>query len=128
MTTQLNKEQALAFANRKAWEQMSLAKRAAFQLRQERLCMPFDVFHEAVEETMGRPVYTHEFSNPQRLIDEIGGKVEAPSLEELIAMITDVTKFAILIKRLGVTPCALHPTHLIVRSVCHSHTACQSRP
>jgi hypothetical protein len=23
--------------------------------------MPFDVFHEAVEKTIGRPVFTHEF-------------------------------------------------------------------
>ena len=85
---QLTYEEAKAFCDSKKWEPMSLAQRANFQIHQDRLCMPFDVFHEAVEKTLGRPVYTHEFAfTRQRLIEELQGKADAPTMEEIIAMI-----------------------------------------
>ena len=37
-----------------------------FQLYEDRLCMPFDLFQEAVEELLG-PVFTHEFADPGKL-------------------------------------------------------------
>lgn len=58
---QLTKEQAIEFHENKKWEQMTETERALFQLNQEKLCMPFDVFHKAVESTLKRPVFTHEF-------------------------------------------------------------------
>ena len=42
----------------------------AFQLYEERLCMPFPLFHKAVEEALGRPVYTHEFAGVENLRQE----------------------------------------------------------
>lgn len=84
---QLTKEQAIAFAKNKAYEGMSSRMIAEFQLNQERLCMPFGVFHKAVEEALGRPVYTHEFVNPELLIKELNGERPTPTLEEIFKQI-----------------------------------------
>ena len=59
---QLTKEEAIKFSNEKTYEKMTHKQIAIFQISQEKLCMPFDVFHEAVEKTIGRSVFTHEFA------------------------------------------------------------------
>lgn len=58
----LTKEQAKKFAESYEWKDWSSAQIALFQLQQERLCFPWNVFHAAVEESLGRPVMTHEFT------------------------------------------------------------------
>jgi hypothetical protein len=58
---QLTESEAIAFFDGKHWESMSLKDRAFFQMQQARLCMPFSVFHEAMEHVLRRPVWTHEF-------------------------------------------------------------------
>ena len=68
---QLTREQAIAFYDEGAWKQMNHETRAKFQLEQDRLCMPFDVFQEAVQHTLGRPVFTHEFANRDFLIAQV---------------------------------------------------------
>lgn len=86
----LTRESALALHESGFWEGLSPRERAGFQLFEERLCMPFEVFREAVQETLGRPVYTHEFGlNAQGLRAEFLGEVQAPSLEEIIGMIPE---------------------------------------
>jgi len=85
---QFTKEQAIAFAENKLWEPMSLRERAEFQMSQEKLCMPFDVFHEAVEKTLGRPVFTHEFGlNYDGIAKELMGEKEPPTMAEIINLI-----------------------------------------
>jgi hypothetical protein len=84
----MTSEQAIQLAESKFWEDLSLRQRAEFQLTEDMLCMPFEVFHEAVEKTLGRPVYTHEFTlNRDGLISELLGDRPAPSLEEIINLI-----------------------------------------
>lgn len=61
MVEQLTKEQAIAFHDNEQWKGMSFKQKAILQISQEKLCMPFGIFHEAVEKTIGRPVFTHEF-------------------------------------------------------------------
>lgn len=52
--------------------------------------MPFDMFHEAVEKTLGRPVFTHEFAfNYPGLKDELMGTADAPTLEQIIALLPE---------------------------------------
>jgi len=58
----IDKKTAIQLSESKFWERMSFKERAQFQINQELLCMPFDVFHEAVEKTVGHPVFTHEFA------------------------------------------------------------------
>lgn len=84
---QLTKEQAIAFAENKLYEAMTYRQRAEFQIEQRLLCMPFDVFHEAVEKTLNRPVYTHEFAFKDSLRKELYSEKEAPSFEEILDLI-----------------------------------------
>jgi hypothetical protein len=58
---ELRKVQAITFYDSHAWEQMDYVSRAKFQMLQPLLCMPFTIFHEAMEKALGRPVWTHEF-------------------------------------------------------------------
>jgi hypothetical protein len=86
----MTKEKAIALAESKFWEGMTHRQIAEFQICEEKLCMPFSVFHEAVEKTLGRPVYTHEFGlNFQGLKDELFNGKPAPTLEEIINLIPE---------------------------------------
>jgi hypothetical protein len=87
---ELDKDQAIAFCESRAWEQMDYAFRAKFQMTQPLLCMPFNVFHEALEKTLGRPVWTHELGlNPEGLKQELFQGAPAPSLQDIINLIPE---------------------------------------
>lgn len=87
---QLTKDQAVAFCENKLYEGMTPRQIAEFQLMQDRLCVPFDVFHKAVEEALGRPVFTHEFGlNREGLIKEFYGEKEPPTLDEIFSLIPE---------------------------------------
>ena len=84
----LTKEGAIKLFESKFWEPMSHRDRAMFQIFETRLCMPWDVFHEAVEKSLGRPVFTHEFGmNLEGLRAELLGKKAAPTFEEIVNLI-----------------------------------------
>jgi len=84
----LTKKQAIALAKSEFWKDMTYFERAKFQLFTGKLCMPFEVFHEAIEKALGRPVYTHEFGlNVKGLKEELLGKRKAPTLKEILDMI-----------------------------------------
>ena len=84
---QLTKEQAIAFAENKCYENMTYRQIAEFQMEQDRLRMPFGVFHEAIEKTLGRPVFTHEFAFRDGIRKELYGEKEPPTFEEICALI-----------------------------------------
>ena len=84
----MNKEQAIALHDSKFWEAMDHRQRAEFQIFEELLCMPFDVFHKAIETALKRPVWTHEFGlNRDGLKAELLGERPAPSMAEIIDLI-----------------------------------------
>ena len=86
----MTKAQAIALGESKFWESMTHRQIAEFQMCEKKLCMPFSVFHEAVEKTLGRPVFTHEFGlNYQGLKDELFNGEAAPTLEEIINLIPE---------------------------------------
>lgn len=86
----MTKEQAIALYESKFWEPLTYRERATFQLFEELLCMPFGVFHEAMEKTLGRPVFTHEFGlNYEGLKSELIGEKPAPTMDEIIALIPE---------------------------------------
>jgi len=87
MNKPITPEQAIALHETRFWEKMSFRERAEFQLYTECLCMPFEVFHEAVEKTLGRPVWTHEFAFAENLQKEMRGERPAPSLTEIMDLI-----------------------------------------
>lgn len=75
----MTKEQAIALAESGFWKTMTHREIATFQLFEPLLCMPFEVFHEAIEKTLGRPVWTHEFGlNWDGLKSELIGEKQAP--------------------------------------------------
>ena len=81
-------EEAISLAETKFWEKMTPREIATFQLFEEKLCMPFSVFHEAIEKTLGRPVFTHEFGmNVDGLRKELMGESPAPSMSDILNLI-----------------------------------------
>lgn len=70
-STKLNREEAIAFGQSQQYKNWSAREKAEFQLRQEFLCIPFDMYHEALEEVLGRPVMSHELAQPWSLLREL---------------------------------------------------------
>ncbi len=85
----MTKAKAIELAGSGFWEGMTFHDRAKFQLSEERLCMPFSVFHEAVEAALGRPVFTHEFASRESLQKELLGESPAPTFEEILNLIPE---------------------------------------
>lgn len=70
----MNKAEALVKFATKWWETATPDEIVRFQLYEPRLCMPFAAFHAAVEKVLGRPVWTHEFADADRLRVEFESK------------------------------------------------------
>jgi hypothetical protein len=87
---QFTQEEAQAIFDSKLWEQWTFEEKVRVQLFQDRLVMPFNKFHEAINNVLDRAVYSHEFSGhggQARLIQEYLGTRKAPTLEEIIELI-----------------------------------------
>ncbi len=68
----MTKDQAIAKSRTEFWKDMNYRQIAEFQIMEDKLCMPFSIFHEAVEKTVGRSVFTHEFGlNVEGIKEEI---------------------------------------------------------
>lgn len=80
-------EEAITLAQSKWWEGRPSKEVALFQLQEPLLCMPFGDFHKAVEEAVGRPVWTHEFIDPESLVKQINGDEPSPSFKDILDML-----------------------------------------
>ena len=67
---ELTREQALKIYNSGAWKTWTNEQIVQLQLYQDRLCVGWDKFREAIEDVLGRGVYTHEFAFPKLLQQE----------------------------------------------------------
>jgi hypothetical protein len=85
----ISKEEAVELFDSKFWNKMSLEERAKFQLFTNRLCMPFDIFQEAMESTLKCPIFTHEFAHADNLRKRFLGKMPNPTLQEIINLIPE---------------------------------------
>lgn len=86
----MTEKQAIELYKSNFWKEMTQKDIAVFQMNEDRLCMPFDVFHKAMEKTLGRPVWTHEFGlNREGLKKELMGESPSPSQEDIINMIPE---------------------------------------
>ena len=84
----MTKAEALTLFDARWWESASDREIAGFQLYESKLCCPFSRFHEAVEKTLGRPVYTHEFGlGMDQLKAEFEGRATPATLEQIINLI-----------------------------------------
>jgi hypothetical protein len=84
---QFTKEQAVAFYKSEVWKGWSHEQIVRMQLFNDFLAVPFDVFHEAIEDVLGRSVWTHEFAYRDELIKEYLKEKEPPTFEEIINLI-----------------------------------------
>lgn len=84
---QVTKEQAILISDSKEWESWTDEEIVKFQLYQDRLCIPFGRFHQAIEIVLNRPVWTHEFAFPDRLRDEYLTLASPPTFQEIIDLI-----------------------------------------
>jgi len=86
----MNKQQAIKLYKTKFWKDMTAESIVRFQLFEKKLCMPFGVFHEAVEKVLKRPVWTHEFGmNNDGLKKEFLGSKKPPTMKEIIGLIPE---------------------------------------
>lgn len=84
----IGKDKAIALFHSGWWEGRPAKEVAKFQLFTEELSMPFDLFHKALEESLGRPVFTHELAlNFDGLCLELIGEKDAPTMEEIMDLI-----------------------------------------
>lgn len=69
----IGKEAAMSLYESRWWEGKSAIEIAVTQLQIVELITEFGVFHAAVEEALGRPVFTHEFAfeGAERMFEEI---------------------------------------------------------
>lgn len=58
----MNREQARAYFESDAWKSLSDYELVRLQLNEERMCVPWPVFHSAIGRVLQRPVFTHEFA------------------------------------------------------------------
>lgn len=76
MKGDLTEQQAIEIAESGWWVNASDKDVALAQLKQRRLCMPFDVFQLAVEKASGHSVFTHQFGD-LRVIDLLIDELES---------------------------------------------------
>lgn len=91
----LTREQAIALAATEWWKTHTDREIALFQLSEERLCMPFDRFHEAVGRALGRGVFTHEFARGNALLRELQGETPPPTMDEILEMIPEAKRIVV---------------------------------
>ena len=87
---QVTKEQAIRIFESEKWKDWEPEYQAYFQLNQERMCMPFGVFHAAVEHTLGRSVWTHEFGRAQYLREELVGRIPKRNFNDTIDVLFEM--------------------------------------
>lgn len=92
---QLTEKEAIAVSESGIWKQWTNEEIVRFQLFQTKLCMPFDRFHEAIEDVLGRPVYTHEFAFGGNIEAEYLGAKPKPTMQEIIDLIPEEKRIVI---------------------------------
>jgi len=85
----MTKEAAIRLAESGWWREICPEGIVSFQLFEDRLCMDFGDFHQAVEKVLGRPVFTHEFAFAEKLQKEFLREKPAPTFEEILQLIPE---------------------------------------
>lgn len=75
----IGKELAINLFNSKWWERFTPRQIAVFQLFTDELCCDWNVFHESVETSLGRSVWSHQFGSSG--IDDLREDLNATNVE-----------------------------------------------
>lgn len=94
---QFTQAEAVAFYESKEWENWTNESIVRLQLFQDRLCVPFDRFHEAITKVLGRSVWTHEFAFRDNLIREYLGQIEPPTMEDIMNLIPEEKRLVLFV-------------------------------
>ena len=81
---QLSAEEAKKYYESERWKDLTPAQLAKFQIQQPLLTVPWNVFQKAVSDVLERPVLTHEFSEPEILVQELRTKDWPEITDQLI--------------------------------------------
>lgn len=97
---QMTKKEATNFFDNKGWMLLNERKRAELQINQDLLCMPFDIFHSAIEKTIGRSIFTHEFGSKGHvgLKKELFEGKAPPTFQEIMELIPEDKRVLVVIK------------------------------
>ena len=93
---QLTKEQAIALGDSGEWRDWTSKDIVSFQLYQDRLAIPFDKFHKALEDVLERPVWTHELADRNRIQAEVEGKIPKPTFGDIMSLIPEKKRIIIM--------------------------------
>lgn len=94
----IGKDKAIALFDSGWWKDKPAREIALFQFFTDELAVPFGVFHEAIEKTLGRPVWTHELAlNWDGIAAELLGNKPAPTLDEIIALIPEEKRLLVVV-------------------------------
>ena len=98
MKNSIGREYAIQLAQNGWWKDKTPQEIVKFQLFTKELSMPFKVFYEALEKSLGRPVYTHEIGlDYDGLVKEFLGERSAPSIEDILELIPEDKRMAIIV-------------------------------
>ncbi len=90
MITPTTPEEAIALSQSPEWAALSTIEKCRFQMDCDLCLFPvFSDLHKAMEEALGRPVWTHEFGlNREGLRRELMGDDSAtPTMQQIIEMV-----------------------------------------
>ncbi len=93
----MTEDQAKRLDESKFWENMSYRDKVTFQLFEDRLCMPFNVFLTALKESLGREVFLHELksANIHNIEAEFLDGKNPPTPQEIIDLIPEEKRIII---------------------------------
>lgn len=63
----MTRDEAMALAATEWWKACTPKEIVERQLYEDRIIMCFECYQKALEETLGRAVFTHEFCEPEKL-------------------------------------------------------------
>jgi hypothetical protein len=92
---QTGRELAIEIAESGLCSELDSDVLALAQLYNDHLFCKFDLFHTAVEELLGRGVWTHEFADIERLRNEAAGIIPSPSVQEIMEMIPEEKRIVV---------------------------------
>ena len=83
----MTEREAIRLVETEWWIDCPQRERVKLQLFEDRLIMPFALFHKDVEEVLGRSVWTHEFADIESLRKEFLKERPAPSMQNILNLI-----------------------------------------
>jgi len=94
----MTKEEAVDLCKSGWWKHCTPKQIVDIQLYEPRLiCGNFSIFHKAVEEVFGRPVWTHEFANSESLQAEYQGEMPPKTIPEIMDLIPEDKRLLVVV-------------------------------